>query len=290
MSTNGDEQGSKTNMNDLANLFNMNEGQTDVPEDAFSTPEFVNATFLMMDEQYKECLEQCDKALQKYPHMIEFYVFRGRCHLHFLDPLKCLAECNEALTLDPMNVYALTLRAEVNNGLGNHDDAISDCNTALEIEPTHEEAYFWRGAGHFGKGNLDLSLEDFNRVSEESPVQQDILCVAKGEVYLAQGKVEECMEQCAKALAISPTNAKVFMLRSQAYSKKLNFENALQDTISAFTNANDKDLALASALKGEVLLNLGQKFEAKKELLRAQSIDPDLELVKKLLAQLEAEK
>lgn len=125
------------------------------------------------DNKFKEAIDDFDDVLKADPNLIEAYVERGA-------------------------LFAKN---------GRYDDAIGDYNRAIEMDPKNAKAYALRAEARLNSKDPDGALVDVNQallLSLNDPLALRI----RGNIYEAQGRVEDATYDYKKALTKDPFQAK----------------------------------------------------------------------------------
>ncbi len=110
---------------------------------------------------------------------------------------------------------------------GEYDRAIETCDEAIRIWPEHAKAFDSRGFAFFFKGNWERSIADFNQQIRLLP-KFAWAYRNRGWSYLGRD-LDQTIADCTKAIELDPRLAMAYSTRANAYAKKGEFDNAIDD-------------------------------------------------------------
>jgi tetratricopeptide (TPR) repeat protein len=260
-------------------------------------------------------LADLDRAVVIDPKNAGAYARRGDCHRALGDPDRALANYRRAVSLDPgaFDVHytmgaVLALRGELKEALACYDRAIA-------LAPRYVEFYLARGTARETLGDLDRALQDYDRILELDPSREDVRshrlqCLLRaghgdraleetahrtveladdpgpftllGTIHLAQGRIEEAIASCDRALALAPDHAPALGKRGEAWFQAGDYPRALRD--------HDRAIALAPGHaahhigRANALAKLDRFEEAIASVSRAIELEPSKALHRTLRA------
>jgi len=110
--------------------------------------------------------------------------------------------------------------------------AILDLNRAIEINPEYHKAWINRGVIQEQLINYRKAQSDYESALKLAP-NQPVYHKYLGSVMLLQQDHDNAITSFTSAIQLNPDYAEAYYLRSIAYSKLMNVENALKDGIKA---------------------------------------------------------
>lgn len=180
---------------------------------------------------------------------------------------------------------------------GEYERAIQTLSKALELDPDNATAYMHRGIALLESGQPDPAIEDFSASLQR---EQNAFCYYnRALAWLAKHDFERALRDLDEAVRLSPQDAESYNLRAIVHSGLGDQERAIADSERAIElghpNAwNNKAIflekagreeealedwnralevepenALALCLRGLLLLRLGRKPEARRDLEQA---------------------
>jgi len=152
------------------------------------------------------------------------------------------------------------------------DDAFSALSEAVKLQPDHDSYVYVLGSAHVASGHLPDALALFQQLLKKHP-HDAVLTYAIGAVYYLQGKYSEAEASLKQSLATQPNQV------AASYYLGLTYDAIGDDdrAISFFRELLKSNPTHApSCVKlGGILLRAHQYDDAKQNLERAVSLDPD---------------
>lgn len=188
-----------------------------------------------------------------------------------IDPsvLECLAPGNKA--------------AEANN----FDQAINDFNKCAEKFPQVAYIQFLLGMAHFYKKDAEKAVTHFKKCMQMEPNNLDATAMI-GRIYaMDKEKLAVARELLERVLSAAPYRDDVRFDVARVYAQQGEIEKALQQFRVILSE--EPKFGLYHTELARLLLALGNKEAAKKELSRAMAILPDFEPAKELLRTIDKE-
>ncbi len=193
--------------NNLGNYYNK-KGQTDLALRYFSKA-------IALQSDYKEALI----------NRSDIYRQQGKID-------SAIADCNHVLQFEKDFPGAYMNRGIAFCIAGKFDSAMTDFNTVLKMDSTNSKAYGNRGNLYDMWGKYDSALADYNHAVKFDPGYKDVYG-NRGRSYLHKGMLDEAIKDLTTAIELNPDNAENYALRSDANNAKENYQQALDDALSA---------------------------------------------------------
>jgi tetratricopeptide (TPR) repeat protein len=223
-------------------------------------PENVRA-YMRRADAY-EHLRQTPQAINDYSKVIKIdpqnsdaYEKRGAAYRYSMEQCEqAIVDYNMAASLDPYNAKTFWHRGDALNKLGRHEEAIKDFTRAIDLNPKEADAYFSRAETYRELGRNDLAERDSFRWK--------LLERARGDI-----------ERCSAAIGADPDNVGLYYLRADAFSRRNQFNGALEDLTQVINlKANSAE---AYFLRGRTWMELRNPTNAIADYSSAIKLDPN---------------
>lgn len=156
---------------------------------------------------YKQALENCDKAIKIDPKDPNAYINRGLVYDSLGDYQAAIADFNKAIDLNPQDAAPYSNLAITYNNLGQLDNAIKALNVALRLQPDDPIVHNNLGNAYFAKGLLDDAVREYLITLTITPDYVDAR-YNLGLVYISQGRSHEAITEFEAVLKRSPDYVK----------------------------------------------------------------------------------
>lgn len=222
--------------------------------------ETISARQALAKKDYKGALNSLSIALALYPFSAEAHFLRGSA-LYLSKNLKeAFTEYDTALKLSPDMKTALERRAAVSYQLGDYSQSVADYEKLLQQEGEQSQSFDQLKSlanAYLRVGDLQKAADMYNRCLARKP---DYVAAIVGKIAVSNEKklYERAVMEAGKALALSPSNVEVLILRARAHSALHNFAQAEKDLNAALK----KDPKNAGAYSARAHLRLTQKKNA----------------------------
>ena len=151
---------------------------------------------------YKEAIEDYNKAIHLNPSYADAYLNRGNARSELGDYYGAITDYNQAIRLKPDYVEVYVNRGIVKSCLEDYQGAIIDCNNAIQLNPNYADAYLNRGVV---KGKLGDNIGVIEDSSKAIQLQPDL-----AEAYLNRGNAKFKLADYQVALGDLLMAAKLF--------------------------------------------------------------------------------
>lgn len=167
---------------------------------------------------YKQALENCDKAIKIDPKDPNTYINRGLVYDSLGEYQLAIADYNKAIDLNPQDAATYSNLAITYNNLGRLDDAIKALSLALRLQPDDPIVHNNLGNAYFAKGLLDNAVREYLSVLTMSPDFVDAR-YNLALVYISQGRSNEAGREFETVLKLRPDYAKARQAIEQLLKK-----------------------------------------------------------------------
>ncbi len=159
--------------------------------------------YLVQSEQFNEALDRSQTAIEQWPDVVQFYVFKSVAHQHFKEQDLALEALEKAIELEPENTFALNHMSNYLYALGQWKDAETHCLKSLELEPDSPKSLNNLGRVRLMRGDLDNARSFYQRAleidSEFSDVHNNL-----GNLFLYTDQLEDSLKAFDRAIELSP--------------------------------------------------------------------------------------
>jgi tetratricopeptide (TPR) repeat protein len=152
------------------------------------------------------------------------------------------------------------------------DDAFSALSKAVELQPDNDSYVYVLGSANVASGHLPDALALFQRLLQKNP-HDAILTYAIGAVYYLQGKYSEAEASLRQSLAAQPNQVAASYYLGLTYDAIGDDDRAIP-IFRDLLKSNPKHAPSCVKLGG-ILLRAHQYDDARQNLERAVSLDPD---------------
>jgi tetratricopeptide (TPR) repeat protein len=208
----------------------------DIEPDFSLTFDLLGETYLETG-RYNQALRSYERCILLAPDETEQAEAHFRiARLHYLkgDYAKALQECQRALELDPNMIEAhwvqgLIFIKQGKLNLGESEASIvSGLIEEMKAEDLEPYRYHLEGEVSLAKGLTQQALDNFKKAADASSLDRALFGTALGNAYLRTGQLDQAAEELEAVLEINPNYAQAHYLLGLAYEKKGNGEMARQ--------------------------------------------------------------
>ena len=189
----------------------------------------LRANIYFNNVQYKEAIEDCNKALELGCKSEQVYEIRALSYINIDKYEEAIADCNYLLQENPKSVNAYKIRGGAYILLNDYEKALADFNAALKLSPEDEDIkksiegikdiqaaekedpqarekdFLMTGLRFFKDKQFDKSIMAFNKVLELNS-QNTLAYKLRGAAYMETGKVDKAIEDWEKASQLDPND------------------------------------------------------------------------------------
>ena len=227
--------------------------------------------------ELEQALEQYTAALDADADNATLHVDRA-CTLALLGKRdEAMAGCAKAIQIEPESAIIRVGVGFVLITLGAYDEAIGHLSRAIQIDPEIPAPYYWRACALQQQGDSVLKrarvLRDLNKTLEVDPTFVGAY-VARGNVYLARGKLDKALHDLNLAIKLAPRYDWAYGCRAAVYEQQGEIGAAIADLDKAIEcNAG---YAWAYWKRGALRAKSGEDERAIQDLRKAVELDPKL--------------
>ncbi|KAM4688913.1 sperm-associated antigen 1 [Discoglossus pictus] len=282
---------------------------------------FKNGQFGDAALKYSEAIENVkNTGAESAEELGILYSNRAACHLKDGDCRECIEDCNRALELQPFSIKPLLRRAMANEALERYRQAYVDYKTVLQIDcgvqvandsinritrmlmdqdgpkwrenlppipavPVSFQVQRQEGASVSVSSGVQSVNSSENKKPEklagEAAKEKFLSLKQKGNEYVQKGQYKEAEQKYTECLEINPEECALYTNRALCYLKLGQYEEARQDCECAL----QKDVSNIKALyrRAQAYRGLENYQACANDLQKLLSIDPSVAEAKKQL-------
>ena len=166
------------------------------------------------------------KALKLFPALPEVYLERASSYMSWRMYEKAKVDLFKVLELDQTHLEARSLLCNLYVEEKKYDAIIKEANKMIALDPNYVDSYDFRAMAYFYLKKYDLAIQDaYTALTLNDRVARlkfNYLVYAKKNFGLALAKISSIINEY-------PQNDNWYLLRSQIYAEKRDFDKALQD-------------------------------------------------------------
>ncbi len=178
----------------------------------------------LKEREYDRAIEECTKAIEKYPSNPLLYRARGNTYYArnrdrkiTSDLSQAIADFTTAIKLDPRDDQSFYMRAQSYAFQNVFDRAIDDLNAAIEINDHANQLYGSRGNMFFQLKKYDEAIKDYVRAMEIAPDNPTYYAWIAG-ALVKMGNYDLAVKYFTAAIDRDPTSPYLYRERGKAYS------------------------------------------------------------------------
>lgn len=187
----------------------------------------------VMDEKYKQAINDYNKAILIEPSAVDAYIDRAIVKSIQKDITGAIEDYNKAIFIGPADDKMYSERALLKLEMQNITGAIEDFSNAIKINPTIEKYYNQRGIAYGMAGKYLESIVDFTKAIELNADYADAYSNrGYAEMNLLQN--DKAIKDLTSAIEKNPSEARSYYIRGLAYKQMENSEEACADMKKAY--------------------------------------------------------
>jgi len=245
---------------------------------------------LINNKGYDEAKKILDDAIKLNPKSHLAYNYLGR----WADEQKIWKEAEKyylkSAELFPDNPYVYLNLGQMMMVSGDADKAVTYLQKADAINSKIVYVKYWLGRYEEKKGNTDKALEEYKKGLEINPAFSQIRGAVADLAISTNSGFDYAIKLLEEGLTVTPSDTKGFLYDlGKVYLAKGDLAKAMEKAEKTLTMLDDsakEGKADVHLLKGEILLKLGDKENARKEYRLSVQADPDSKSGKKAKQQL----
>jgi tetratricopeptide (TPR) repeat protein len=261
------------------------------------------------EENYSKAIELYTEAMQSNPNYDEAYYWRASAKYAMKKYTEAIPDYDKAIELNPNNDEAFYYRALTNYYLEAYEKSLTDFDKAIELNPDVASMFYWRGESKYILKLYEEAIPDFSK-SLELKKNDGYSYNGRANCYYMLKKYKEARIDYTKAIELSPDGATTYRRWRGICNYNLNYAQEALDDFKSFLakDANDSYILLMAGhslfvlkdfqqaveyynhaievqsdysdayyWRGNAYFNLGKKTEAKRDVDKAISLDPNNE-------------
>ena len=189
---------------------------------------------------------------------------------------KALQDHSAAIKTDPTYAAGYMHRGNTYARRGDWDRAIADHSEAIRMDPAFANGFYNRGLTYSRKGDHEHAIADFTKgieLTAGSSQRWGQRCWSRA---VSGKQLNEAVEDCDKAAALSPKIPQIFAYRGFAWLKLGQFDKALADYDMAFTLTKSPDHADWLYVRGMAKLKKGDTAGGNADIASAKAGKADI--------------
>jgi len=187
------------------------------------------------DRNYVKAIECFSEYLKRYPKDVDALNMRAKCYWFIDEYPSAFADVNDAIKYHNKKAVSskdglYILRGKIYEDIENYDEALKDYATAFQINPKNTSVLFERANLYYNLENYSASDTDWKQVLK---IEKDNINAQVGLArnMIARGKIDDAIKELDRLVKMDTRNPHVYRYRSEAYAKKENYRNAIDDLI-----------------------------------------------------------
>jgi tetratricopeptide (TPR) repeat protein len=117
---------------------------------------------------------------------------------------------------------------------GKNEAALEDLNKSIELDPNSGIAYYIRGLIYYSTNRLKEAVVEFTKSIEIDPLNSETyyyrgLCYLDGDLFEKDEKTDKAIKDFDQAIEKNLTRSVYFFKRGDAYLRKENFNQAIEE-------------------------------------------------------------
>jgi tetratricopeptide (TPR) repeat protein len=226
----------------------------------------------LLEENYKEAIEICNKVIKINPHHLDSYKVLGAARGYLGDIAGAISSFTKCINISPKDSFGYQNRGTAHFLSGNFLSAIYDFTNSIKLNPRNSDVYFQRGQCHFNLDKIRESIEDFSTAMSINPEIIDRFGnSASVKFYL--GDYKGSIIEYDKLIKLSPKSSDLYYYRGLSkFRLELN-----KDAIEDFNLAINLNPELSGAYydRGITMLRIGDNSRALRDLNKSISLNPE---------------
>ena len=170
---------------------------------------------------------------------------------------KAMQDHAESLRTDPTYAAGYMHRGNLYARRGDYQRAIADQSEAIRLDPAYPNGFYNRGLTYSHMGDHERAIADFTKGIELTANSSQLWGQRCWSRAVLGKQLQEAVEDCDKAAALSPKISLIFAYRGFAYLKLGQFDKALADYDTAFALTKSSDHADWLYVRGMAKLKKG---------------------------------
>jgi len=182
----------------------------------------------------------------------------------------------EALRTDPNYAAGYMHRGNLYARRGDYQRAVADQSEAIRLDPAYPNGFYNRGLTYSHMGDHERAIADFTKGIELTANSSPLWGQRCWSRAVIGKQLQEAVDDCDKAAALSPKISQIFAYRGFAYLKLGQFDKALADYDTAFALTKTADHADWLYVRGMAKLKAGDTAGGNADIASAKAGKADI--------------
>jgi tetratricopeptide (TPR) repeat protein len=214
--------------------------------------------------QYDKALAYANEAIRLSPRLPGAWALRGFIRMKRKEDDAAFADFSEAIRLNSNSIDALYYRGYAQCYHTNqYEGAEKDLSQAIRLMPEHGFAILSRARANWHLGRPEQALADYDSAINLLPKYPPYAYVARGQYYKCHRLFELAISDFSEAIGLSPHDGTLLLERGNAYLRKGDLSQAIQDFTDAIQAEPKNYMAYQS--RARALRALSQTLDAEKD-------------------------
>ena len=211
-----------------------------------------------------------ENAIKLYPTNVDVYVHRATNYFQLELYDKALIDLKKALEIDEVNSDALVLKARVYEKQKKYEEVIKQSDYLISLSVELPAAYILKSYANFYLNHFDEAInEAYNALlvdDKNRDMQDNFVIYSKKNFTLGLAKISRLIKD-------SPLNHSFLAIRSQIFTAKKDYKNAIKDYNTIIELNSQSDLSKYYSQRGQVFEEMGMHQLAINDFTKSISYD-----------------
>ena len=211
-----------------------------------------------------------EKAIKLAPSNVEVFIHRATNYFQFELYEKALIDLKKALEIDEVNSEALVLKARVYEKQKKYEEVIKQSDYLISLSVELPAAYILKSYANFYLNHFDEAInEAYNALlvdDKNMDMQDNFVIYSKKNFTLGLAKISRLIKD-------SPLNHSFLAIRSQIFTAKKDYKNAIKDYNTIIELNSQSDLSKYYSQRGQVFEEMGMHQLAINDFTKSISYD-----------------
>jgi len=174
--------------------------------------------------------EYIDDYINKNPNTLEAYIVRSEFYTEIEAFEEALDDAEKAIKINPNEVTAYNNRGciYVKSG-GDINKGLNDFSKAITLDPNYVDAYGNRAKVYLNMGEMQKAIDDCNKAIKISPDKCEVAYFNRGLAYMNIDEPEKALDDYNNVIRLAPDNAEAYAKRGVINSQLGNTQGAISD-------------------------------------------------------------
>ena len=211
-----------------------------------------------------------EKAIKLTPTNVDVYVHRATNYFTLELYDKALIDLKKALEMDEVNSDALVLKTRIYEKQKKYEDVIKQSDYLISLSVELPAAYILKSYANFYLDRFDEAINDaYNALlvdDKNRDMQDNFVIYSKKNFTLGLAKISRLIKE-------SPLNDSFLAIRSQIFTAKKDYKNAIKDYNTIIELNSQSDLSKYYSQRGQVYEEMGMHQLAINDFTKSISYD-----------------